>query len=278
MEEKFIVEDESNDKKYFSMLPNYILNHSSAIDQSLYWNIKRHAGENGTFSVSKRTLMKKMAIGYKALTASFDYLLSHNWIKSAGFKEIKTNSGKQKIEIFKIVDIWKENVSFYKQRGVPESNHLRCSPKDRCSPKEARGVPESNTKKNKIKEELTDTNVSVQNEKKDSDLEVKKEKLSSLAKSMPFAKEVQDLMNFFYDTGNKMINFGNKTERKAALEIINLMGIEKALKTAAYAVKVRDEQYAPVITTPLELKNKMAKLIAFYNRQPRTFVIKNNKK
>ena len=277
MEEKFIIENESNDKKYFSILPNYILNHSSAIDQALYWNIKRHAGENRKCCVSKRTLMKKMGIGYKALCQSLEYLLSHNWIKFSGYEEIITKGGKQKIETFSIIDIWKENIQFYKNKGVPKREHLKNENLSRCSQKEAQGVSESNTKKNTIKEELIDTNVSIEDEKKSS-LKGKKEKLRSLAKSEPFTREVQELMNYFYDTGNKTINFGNKTERKAALELIKLMGFEKAMKITEYAVKVQNEQYAPVITTPLDLKNKLAKLVAFHNRQPRIFMIKNKQK
>ena len=37
------ISDESGDKKYFTLVPNYILNHSSAIDQSLYLQMKRFA-------------------------------------------------------------------------------------------------------------------------------------------------------------------------------------------------------------------------------------------
>ena len=73
----FRVDDESGDRKYFTMVPNYILNHSSAIDQALYLQIKKHAGEHGTCFASGRTLRKKLGIGRHAFDKSLKYLLEH---------------------------------------------------------------------------------------------------------------------------------------------------------------------------------------------------------
>jgi hypothetical protein len=39
--------DNSGDKRYFTIVPNYILNHSTAIDQALYLQMKRLAGDEG---------------------------------------------------------------------------------------------------------------------------------------------------------------------------------------------------------------------------------------
>ena len=38
--------DESGDKKYFTIVPNYILNHSTATTQALYLQMKRLANDN----------------------------------------------------------------------------------------------------------------------------------------------------------------------------------------------------------------------------------------
>lgn len=115
------IHDESGDKKYFTLVPNYVLNHSSAIDQSLYLQMKRFAGENGKCTASKNTLMKKMGIGEKAFNKSLKYLLDHKWVEYSGISSVMTPGGVQNIKTYKIIDIWKQNVNFYE--GGAESNH-----------------------------------------------------------------------------------------------------------------------------------------------------------
>ena len=54
MQQEMIIQDRSGDKKYFTIVPNFILNHSSANDQALYMQMKRLAGDNGTCAVGYR--------------------------------------------------------------------------------------------------------------------------------------------------------------------------------------------------------------------------------
>lgn len=105
------LEDGSGDKKYFTMIPNYIANHSSAIDQALYFQMKRYAGENGKCFASQETLMKKMDIGRKSYTKSLNYLLEKGWIKFVGMTKGKTRP----VKTYAIVDIWKLNVLEYEK-------------------------------------------------------------------------------------------------------------------------------------------------------------------
>ncbi len=117
--DKIRVSDDSSDRKYFTIIPNYIANHSTANDQALYFQLKKHAGESGECYVSEKTLMEKLGIGRYALKKSFEYLLTKNWIKFAGYKEVNTSGGIQKIKSYKVVDIWKLNVEHYeKDKGV----------------------------------------------------------------------------------------------------------------------------------------------------------------
>lgn len=78
---------------------------------------------------------------------------------------------------------------------------------------------------------------------------------------------IKEVFNRFYDLGNKGINFGNKTERSAAEWLVKQYGLEKTLNTIDYAMSLTGVQYAPVITTPFQLKNNMVKLIAYYKRE-----------
>lgn len=112
--EKINILDESGDKKYFSQLPHYILNHSTAIDQALYWQMKRYAGENGRCYATQETLRKKMHIGKKTYLKSLEYLLSKGWIKYIGMTQGKTRP----IKTYSITDIWKLNIDNYEKIGT----------------------------------------------------------------------------------------------------------------------------------------------------------------
>lgn len=106
-------EDKGGDKKYFTMLPNIVLNHSTANDQALYCQLKKHAGENGVCFVSERNLMLKLGIGREALKKSFKYLIDRGWIKFEGLKDVMTSGGAQKTKSYSVVDIWSLNIQNY---------------------------------------------------------------------------------------------------------------------------------------------------------------------
>lgn len=143
MEEDFEIKDESGDKKYFTIIPNLIANHSTANDQALYFQMKKHAGEKGECYASEKLLKAKLGIGSKALKKALTYLLSHKWITYTGEKSFMSNGGMQKRKTYIVNDIWKMNNDFYskgvserellKDKGVSESN-------SRGVQKEAKGV------------------------------------------------------------------------------------------------------------------------------------------
>lgn len=98
------------------------------------------------------------------------------------------------------------------------------------------------------------TNKNVKNVKKD-----KNDKNNTLATSVA---GVQEVMAAFYEI-NPGLNFGNKTQREAAEWLLGKFGLEKTLNTIRYAETIHEEQYAPTITTPLQLKEKLGALIAY---------------
>ena len=77
--------------------------------------------------------------------------------------------------------------------------------------------------------------------------------------------QVQELLAYFYKNINPNINFGNKTERQAADWLISKYGYDKVLAATQYAASVQTDKYAPTITTPYQLKEKMAALVKFKN-------------
>jgi len=154
MSENMGFADESGDRENFTIIPNYIRNHSTAIDQSLYFNMKSYAGEHGECFVSEKTLMKKMSIGRKALKKSITYLLGHKWITLKGYRMVKTAGGEQYIKVYAVNNIWKLNSDYFHQRGSQKNTPSQKNTKG-C-PKEHKGVAERAPNKiymNKIDEE-----------------------------------------------------------------------------------------------------------------------------
>jgi hypothetical protein len=150
MERKIHFQDNSGDKRYFTIIPNYIANHSTANDQALYFQMKRYAGESGECFASKAKLMKQLGIGRKALNKSIQYLKDHKWIALVGIKAIMTKGGIQNIDVYSINDIWSMNNNFY------DGGAKRTPPNPRGRPEVLKGGAERASKKNNYQEELFD--------------------------------------------------------------------------------------------------------------------------
>lgn len=73
--------------------------------------------------------------------------------------------------------------------------------------------------------------------------------------------EVNELLGFFKENINPHINFGNKTERKACIDLLKTYGLDRIKKSLAFLEEKRKtDKYLPVITTPYELWTKWAKI------------------
>lgn len=77
--------------------------------------------------------------------------------------------------------------------------------------------------------------------------------------------KINEVMKILYEI-NPMLNFGNKTERKAVQRLIDKLGEDKTIATAKAAIAVHGKKFAPSITTPLELERNLSKLVAFYKQ------------
>jgi len=108
----FEILDDSNDKAYFTMVPNYILNHSTGDEQALYMQMKKFAGEKGKCFTSQETLAKRLSWGEFKVRANIKKLLNRKWIVKAGTVRGKTRP----VNAYKIVDLWKMNVDYYHKK------------------------------------------------------------------------------------------------------------------------------------------------------------------
>ena len=114
-DEQIEMQDDSGDKNYFTMIPNYILNHSTATAQALYFQLKKLAGEKGIAFPSRNYLMEKLGVSKPTLLNEFKYLLDKGWVKRVEDKTVITAGGPQQIKAYKIVDIWKLNIDHYEE-------------------------------------------------------------------------------------------------------------------------------------------------------------------
>lgn len=80
------------------------------------------------------------------------------------------------------------------------------------------------------------------------------------------SSQVQEVFKVFYEI-NPTIKFGNTTQRSAAERLIKKLGAEKTIASAKAAIAIYGQQFAPTITTPLQLEDKLAQLVAYYRKQ-----------
>ena len=249
MEQEIKIEDHSGDKKYFSQIPHYILNHSTANDQALYLQMKRYSGETGKCFATQETLSKKLGIGTKAFNKSLKYLLDKKWIKFIG----KTQGKTRPINTYAIVDIWKLNILHYEEivaeRTVSFKKDTCPKEKDTC-PKNSKILVESGGIRRTVKEEHN-KNIELQSSS---------------------GKEINDLIDLF-----KKVNpsydrlFRNKTQRSALLRLLQKHGPEKIEWVLKVLPKTNGLKFSPTITTPIQLEDKLGSLIAFIKKEENNF-------
>ena len=93
MEQEIKIKDSSGDREFFTIIPNYVLNHSTHWDREVYIQMKRIAGESGKCYMSMPNLAKRCGMGKKRLTKSISYLIEHKWVEYLGKTPIMTGGG-----------------------------------------------------------------------------------------------------------------------------------------------------------------------------------------
>jgi hypothetical protein len=82
------------------------------------------------------------------------------------------------------------------------------------------------------------------------------------------SKNVQEIMALFYEI-NPTLNFANKTSRGAAEWMIKRWGIDTVKKMAEKVIACQGQDFAPVATTPYDMKEKLAKFALHFKRDNR---------
>ncbi|MDD5658665.1 MAG: hypothetical protein PHR39_01455 [Actinomycetota bacterium] len=152
----------SENKKYFTIVPNYVIEHSSAYELAVYTYLKRVAGEDGTCWESAGNIGRKLNADPKTIRKYLKVLLKKNLIEKVGIK------GKTKPTAeYKIVKIWELNSKHYQEKD--KGNYTLSQRKGNESPnirentlldKVPFGNKEDNDKKMNYKER---SNLSIKN-------------------------------------------------------------------------------------------------------------------
>mgnify|MGYP001575004163 CR=1 FL=1 len=254
MQDKINIQDESGDHKYFTIIPNYILNHSTMWDREVYIQMKRITGEEGTCWTSKNTLSKQCGMSKRRLDKSIKYLLEHQWIKKVGSRKVETKGGIQEVLEYKIVDLWNLNNSFYQEKykkgGAPETPPITkggARKTQRGCTDEAKGGAQ-----NDYKEEPY----------------INKNHVNKIATQSVAGIDINSFIKLFEDVNPSYEQlYKNKTQRSAMERLIKKWGEEKMTNTIKALKDIVIKPYAPKITTPLELERDLGKLIAFYGQE-----------
>ncbi len=151
-ETSFGFKDKSNDRKYFSIVPNFIVNHSTFEEQGFYLTLKRIAGEHGKIFYSPRKLAEMGGVGKDKVYQLIKSLLKRGWIKEAGVIPAKTKPRMT----YEIVDLWDKNNDFYKNKKIVcQTDNL--PKRKRLSATQTKIVGVADTKEEQGKEEPKNT-------------------------------------------------------------------------------------------------------------------------
>lgn len=144
---KFNIKDESQERKYFSIVPNFIVNHSTLEERGFYLTLKRIAGEYGSVRYSARDLAKMCGISDDTVYRLLASLIKRGWIRTAG----KIPTGHKPRQTYSIVDLWKKNIDFYSQT---EENRTGAVNENKVAPERDIKPQTKDTEEEPVKEEI----------------------------------------------------------------------------------------------------------------------------
>lgn len=271
-----LIADQTGDRKYFSTIPNIVVDEATPLQLALYVHLKRIAGEKGTCYVSRRNQTVRFRMDHRTIKRELGSLIAKGWVLDLGMKTM--NSHGQKVREVAIADVWKKNVDSYatERKGSTKMDRLSDTKTyhskdkgdtdlDRLRAKGVGNMPRlggtySPRKKNHTKKNQIDTPAAeAAAEGKDPDGTHFVEKTWSELHQ----QDIVDIVDAF-----KPVNpafgkwYGNRTQRQAIERMIQVHTLERLLKVIALLPQTNVRSYMPTITTPLQLEDKWASLAA----------------
>ncbi|MDE2015902.1 MAG: helix-turn-helix domain-containing protein [Patescibacteria group bacterium] len=261
---KIKIADKSGDKEFFTIIPNYVLNHSTIYDREVYIQMKRIAGEDGSCFMSQRKLAKQCGLSINRVRKSIEYLVDHRWIFLRGKKEVAGRGGKQFVLEYEVANLWQLNSEFYKNK----TNAKGVSPDDTPT---AKGVSPDDTKV--YHENAKGVSPGADEEDPVKNIHIEEDPNVGEPASEPVAgqevKEIKpDLNNDFFPLFEPLNPtyerlFANRAERAALERLIKKFGPEGVKSMIERLPKIVSMPFAPKVTKPTELERELGKIKQF---------------
>lgn len=144
-----LITDDSNDKAYFTILPNIIWEKDLSVhDLWLYATIKRVAGENGECYMSSRKLAELAGMSVGIVSGSKGNLAQ------AGLIEISLEKRSEKgwaVHHIKVVDLWGQNMAHFQNCSPHEQIDDECSAGDQYCSLDDRNCSPGDTEEDPLK-------------------------------------------------------------------------------------------------------------------------------
>ena len=118
----FKIIDKSSDRKYFTIIPNYIVNHSTVYEQAIYLYMKRVAGEEGICWMSAMEIAKRLDCSRNTVAKYQQKLVERGWIEVIGKRA--TGETNQQTTEYRIIDLWSLNVRHYEGKSKRSTAEL----------------------------------------------------------------------------------------------------------------------------------------------------------
>ena len=212
---KFNIKDESQERKYFSIVPNYIINHSTLEERGFYLTLKRIAGEYSTVRYSARDLAKMCRISDDTVYRLLQSLIRRGWIKEAG----KIPTGHKPRQTYAIVNLWKKNIDFYDK----EENRTGAVNGNKVAPERVIKPQTKDTEEEPVKEEINTSETLPHGKSQQVEANKKensrcplllKDKYPNLAEKYPGGHgECVEFINSIeeeFKTGRRFVNYGKQ--------------------------------------------------------------------
>lgn len=245
-------------KHSFALVDDLYLDEYAAVcgiyATGIYLALCRHANASNTCFPGKDYLAKKLGISVRSVYKATQALVDNGIISVD--KTRRTRGGKFTSIVYSLVDKseWKK----LENKMTPATVGTQC---------QRHQVPtKNNTNTNTIHTNTNTVNRAPGAKQNPKALEKTTEEIAPNAQADRQLGEIAQIFKIFYESVNPTINFGNKTQRGAVEAMITRIGFEKTKRMAEYAVSIQGEKYAPTITTPYVLKEKMGELIIYFKK------------
>ena len=205
----------------------------------VYLSLCRHASKDQTCFPSKKLMACELSISERSVYTAVKKL--EEWgvvlIEDQGRK----NDGSFKSKIYTLVD----------------KKHWKKKPQANGADGTTRHPPRANNDIHRRQQ--------VPNKETHILKETQEEGIAATSAARQESNDISKIIEMFSEV-NPGINYGNKTERSSALWLVNKYGLNLTERFVKYALSIRSERYAPVITTPYQLKIKIGELKVFYEK------------